>query len=56
MLQWEKHRLALRANTPKKVKDDWWKDYLPVSSLSNEEQERLAEEIPGVKYVDTFGP
>jgi hypothetical protein len=39
MLQWEKHRLALRANAPKRVKNDWWKDYLPVSSLSNEEQE-----------------
>jgi hypothetical protein len=25
----------------KRVKNDWWKDYLPVSSLSNREQERL---------------
>jgi hypothetical protein len=34
MLQWEKHRLALRVNAPKRVKNEWWKDYLAVNSLS----------------------
>src|SRR5690242_8096591 len=30
-----------------------YEDDLPVSSLSDEEQERLAEEMPGIKYVET---
>jgi hypothetical protein len=51
MLQWEKHRLALRANAPKRVKNDWWRDYIPVSTLSEHEQESLARAFPNRRYV-----
>jgi hypothetical protein len=51
MLQWEKHRLALRANAPKRVKNDWWRDYVPVSTLSEQEQESLARAFPNRRYV-----
>ena len=55
MLQWEKHRLALRANAPKRVKKpEWWQDwedYVRVSDLPVEERDALAEQFKTAKYV-----